>query len=181
MADFNLRALIRDVCDKSSDAEPDLLVKEVLRRIERRDTRAALEQALPTVVQSVISSYRFTTDRPQTAPADHFGSDAHTGAASGGAHPIKASRSSKVAGIRDTIGRALRERISVGHDRSAWKFLGDCTADDLEYAAQLRDDLAKSNAHRAKQLRELADALREADVETVRDLPDLATRLDTAA
>lgn len=181
---FNLRTLIREVCDTSSATAPELLVKEVLRRIDRRDAQVALEQALPYIVHSVVSSHRFTAPppgRPHTAPADQTAFDALADDVSGGATPIKQPRSTKVASIRDTIGRALRERISVGHDRSEWKFLGDCTADDLEYAARLRHDLARANAARARQLHELADALRESGVETVRELPDLAARLDMAA
>lgn len=68
----------------------------------------------------------------------------------------------------------LNDRINIGPDLSDWKFLGDCTAADLDYAAQLREDHARRNAARAGQLRKLAELLDEHQVATVGELPSTA-------
>lgn len=161
---FDLRALIREVCNTSTMTDPASIAKEVGRRIGRNQQADALDQALPLVVQHVISRYRaISVPQQRTAPAPN--------------------RSRKVASIRETWRRMLRDRIAVGPAVGDWKFLGDCTADDLAYAAAIREDHARRNAARAEQLRQLVDLLVEHGVETVGQLPDqvLAARLEAAA
>lgn len=147
---FNLRALVREVCDESHQADPAMLAKEVDRRIRKADRDAALEQALAAFMWQFVSRDRSSvaTSRP--------------GAVSG--------RSSKVAGIRG-LARAQRDRVSVGPDPSDWKFLADCTADDLDYAAALREEYAQRVMARADQYRRLAELLAEHGVATVGELP----------
>lgn len=161
---FDLRALIRDVCDSSTMADPVTLAKEVARRIGRNHQREALEQALPVVVQHVVSRRQPIAVPEQRAPS-------------------AASRSRKVASIRETWRRMLRDRIAVGPAVSDWKFLGDCTAADLAYAAAIREEHARRNAARAHQLRDLADLLTEHGVSTVSELPEpvLSASLQEAA
>lgn len=161
---FDLRALVREVCDTSTMTDPATLAKEVGRRIGRNEQRAALDQALPLVVQHVISR-RQPIAMPEQRSA---------------ATP---NRSRKVASIRETWRRMLRDRIAVGPDTSDWKFLGDCTAEDLAYAAAIREDHARRNAARAQQLRDLADLLAEHGASTVSELPEpvLSASLQEAA
>jgi hypothetical protein len=163
---FDLRALIREVCDNSTMADPATLAKEVSRRIGRNQQREALDQALPLVVQHVVSRQRagFVPERRTSDIATP-------------------SRSRKVAAIRETWRRMLRDRIAIGPAASDWKFLGDCNADDLGYAAAIREDHARRNAARAEQLRNLAELLAEHGVATVAELPEptLAASLDAAA
>jgi hypothetical protein len=144
-------------------ADPAALAKEVGRRIGRNQQAAALQQALPVVVQHVVSRSRgaYVPEQRTTPP----------------------SRSRKVASIRETWRRMLRDRIAVGPDVADWKFLGDCTADDLAYAAAIREDHARRNAARAQQLRDLAERLAEHGVSTVADLPEpvLSASLQEAA
>lgn len=167
---FNLRALIRDVADSSTIADPATLADEVARRIGPKQRADALAQALPTVVQHVVSR-----DRAQVTPGGQRLADAHRGPSARG--------SSKVAGIRETWRRMLRDRIAVGPARDDWKFLADCTATDLQFAAEIREEHARRNAARADQLRELADRLARAGVATVGQLPDsdLGAALGAAA
>lgn len=169
-APFDLRALVREVAAESEAADPAIVAKEVERRLDRAALGEALAQALPIVVYHVAG-------RPATSPTPSPGQqqcDTHTGAAGGG------PTSSKVAAIRETWRRHLRDRVSVGP--SEWKFLADCTADDLAYAAALRDDLAAANAARANWLRELAERVTNAGVERVEQLDDdqLAQHLGAA-
>lgn len=151
MTDFNLCALVREVCDESDQTDPTMLAKEVNQRIRRADRDAALEQALGAVLWQFVSRHRSSVGPSQPAVG------------SGG-------RSSKVAGIRG-LARALRDRVSVGSDPSDWKFLGDCTAEDLAYAAGLREEHARRVMARADQYRRLAELLAEHDATTVHELP----------
>ena len=127
MSDFDLRALIREVCDGSTITDPATLAKEVGRRIDRSDERAALDQALPTILQHHISRSRGFMN----SPGGQIRCDTHRPAAAGApiSEPV---RSRKVAAIRETWQRMLNDRINIGPDLSDWKFLGDCNAEDLD-------------------------------------------------
>lgn len=170
MDDFNLHHLIREVCDSSTMPDPRSLAAEVARRIPRKLERAALEQALPILVQHHVSRSR------SSSPSSHAAAEAHVARATGG-------RSRKVTGIRDTWRRMLRERIAVSDAGGDWKFLADCTTDDLAAAAAIREQHAARNAARAAQFRDLAELVASHGVGTVGQLPDtvLAARLDVAA
>lgn len=163
MNNFDLRALIREVADTSAATDPATLAKEVGWRIGRNYQGEALEQALPTVVQHVISRSRGNL----SVPGGHVIADTHVMRAAGAPN-----RSRKVAGIREAWRRMLRYRVNIGPDASDWKFLADCTAVDLDYAARLREDHARRNAERAAQLRHLAELLAEHGVATVGELPE---------
>lgn len=160
MTDFDLRKLVREVCENSEVADPAQLAKEVNQRIKRQERDAALEAALPLFVRVELGQMRMSTHRVRPGPQS----------------------SRKVAGIRETWRRMLRDRINVGPDVSDWKFLADCTATDLDYAASIREENARRNAARAEQYRQLAELLEEHGVATVGELPDetLGTALDGA-
>lgn len=163
MPEFNLRALIHEVCDTSTITDPTTLAKEVARRIGRNQQREALEQALPVLVLNVISRSRGgATDTPGGQGAD----DLQLPTAAGG------QSSRKVRGIRETWRRMLRDRVSVGPDRGDWKFLADCDADDLAYAEQIRRDHAAANVAAADRFAALRELLDEHGVATVGELPD---------
>lgn len=174
MSEFNLRALIREVADTSTIADPDTLAKEVASRIGRNHVRAALEQALPSLVQAMLSrqrgSFIVPGDQMRVGPQGLDVAGAPT-----------SNRSRKVQGIRSMWAAQLRERICVGP--KSYKFFGDCDADDLNSAASVREDHARQNAANAARLREIADLLTKHGVDTVRELPDsiLGAALSDAA
>lgn len=58
MSDFDLRKLVREVCDTSTIADPGMLAKEVSARIKRNQRDAALKQALRVFVQNCVSLAR---------------------------------------------------------------------------------------------------------------------------
>lgn len=162
MTDFDLRKLVREVCDTSEIADPAQLAKEVNGRLKRQERDAALEACLPLFVQTVLGQMRMSTHRPEpTAPQE----------------------SRKVRGIREAWRRMLRDRISVGPNEGDWKFLSDCTGTDLDYAASIREEHARRNMARAEQYRQLAELLEEHGVTTVGELPDdtLGSALGEAA
>lgn len=179
-AGFDLRALVREVCDTSVLTDPPALAKEVARRIDEGDLREALEQVLPVFVQHVVSRRRGDSSDP---PTGQMNTGTQPAGAGRGPTRIPAQRSRKVAGIREAWRKHLRDRIAVGPDRSDWKFLGDCTRDDLGYASAIRRRHAETNAAAADRLDGLAELLAEHGVERVADLPDpmLAGALDAAA
>jgi hypothetical protein len=158
MSEFSLSHLVREVCRDSDILAPDLLAKEVNRRIRKTDRDAALQDALESYVGQYVARHRsgFTV-----SPGGQTVRDAHNPAAAGG-------HSHKVAAIRD-IARSLRDRVSVGPDE--WKFLSDCTADNLAYAAAMREEHARQTFARAQQYRRLAELLDEHAVSTVGELP----------
>lgn len=162
MTDFDLRKLVRDVCENSTVADPAALAKEVDRRIKRQERDSALEACLPLYVQRELGQMRMATHRPA---------------------PATPQSSRKVQGIRETWRRMLRDRINVGPDVADWKFLADCTAEDLAYAASIREEHARRNAARAEQYRQIAELLEEHGVDTVGELPDttLGSALGDAA
>lgn len=148
MSELNLRAMVREVCDTSDYPDPAMIAKEVNRRLKKTERDAALELVLPVFVQNVIGQMRM----------------GHSHA------PPKSSR--KVSSIREAWRRVLRDRINVGPEPGDWKFLGDCGADDLTYAAAIREEHARRNAARAEQYRRVAELLDEHGVPFVKDLPD---------
>lgn len=148
-ADFNLRALVRDVMDNSTLKTPDEIATEVAKRIPKACVAAALQQSLRTFARQVISE-----ERPH------------------GRHGVSApvsSRSSKVAGIRDGWQRKLRARYHVGE--GAYEFLGECTAENLIFIASDLDEQAARKQTRARGFRRLAEALGEHGADRVKDLP----------
>jgi hypothetical protein len=161
MSDFNLRALVHEVADNSTIADPELLAKEVASRIGKNHVRAALEQALPTLVRAMM------TRTPLISPGGHGPDDTHMRTAAGGSVP---NRSRKVQEIRSAWAAQLRERICVGP--KSYKFFGDCTFDDLTAAASVREAHAQQNAQAAFRLHTVADLLRRNGVAMVRELPD---------
>ena len=125
---LNLRALVREVSASSLIPDPSQLADEVYRRLPESDRDAALQQSLRQFVRQVMSEERMQT---------HIGSPAGPGT------------SAKVQGIRDHWQKALRNSLNVGE--GVWKFLGDCTAADLMFAADQRREQASRNRAKAAQ------------------------------
>jgi hypothetical protein len=159
--EFDLRALVREVCDSHPSPDPTMLAKEVNQRIGEDDRDVALEQALMTVVMHTVSRSRHSA-----SPGGQWAPETQMRFAAGG------FPSHKVASIREAWRRVLHDRISVGPEPDAWKFLGDCTVADLSYAAALREEHARRTAARAAQYRRLAALLTEHGVTTVGQLPE---------
>jgi hypothetical protein len=160
VSEFSLSRLVREVCRDSDIIAPDLLAKEVNRRIRKADRDAALQEALESYVGQYVARHRSGFS---VSPGGQPCADAHSGSAAGG-------HSHKVAAIRD-IARSLRDRVSVGAGPGEWKFLADCTAENLAYAAAMREEHARRTYARAQQYRRLAELLDEHGVSTVGELP----------
>lgn len=163
MTSFDLAALVREVCNHSADANPEVIAKHVNHRISRHDRDAALEQALVAYVRAVVTRSRLSMAVSQITPGgQRFNGDQHTPATGG----------HRSAPIREAWRKVLRNRIPVGPEPGEWRFLADCTVPHLDYAATVREELARRNANCARQYRALGAALIEHGVTTVGELPD---------
>lgn len=166
-AELNLTALIRAVIDESDEVAPEAIAKLVLDRVKANQRADALRQALPALVRSEFlrGSPGFS---PTSTPARQGTVEDHGTRAGGG------PTSSKVAAIREHWRAVLRQRIAVGDGE--YRMLSDCTALDLEAAAERRRQHATQTLARATQLDALAALVREHGVSTVGELPDTALR-----
>lgn len=159
---FNLHSVIREVRDEMTSPDPRMLTKEVNQRIKPADRDTALEQALAIAVYNVISRSRYST-----SPDDHAQVDAQDRDVGGGPQ-----RSSKVAGIREAWRRVLESWTNTGPGPGEFKFLGDCTASDLEYTVSINEEHARRTLANAAKNRRLAELIAEHGVTVVRELPD---------
>src|SRR5690606_20890492 len=55
--------------------------------------------------------------------------------------------------------QVLRTRLAVGSNDQAWKFLGECGANDLRRAAAIRREMAERNMRAAERLERLAETM----------------------
>lgn len=193
MTDFSLRHLIREVLDSSTMNDPHSIAPEVLRRVEDGDLRAALGECLPAMVREMIRASRnggipnlSATPPAGPRPAPRLTLHAQpstpevmseapgTGPmASVGRRPVaKPGRSAKVAAIRESGPKWLRDRLNTGADPREWKRIGDCSFSDLMFAAAQRRDQAARTSAAAERLEALAELVRAHGVGRVRDLPE---------
>jgi len=147
---FDIRALIRDYLDETEMTDFREMAAELSGRLSAKQVRAALVEALPSLIQTINQQRRMNNS-------------VLAGAAG---VPV---RSAKVAGIAAMHAAALRVLIHVGEGRN--KQLGDCTYEDLLFAAEERREQARRNAAKAEQFEALAAKLRAAGVQHVADLP----------
>jgi hypothetical protein len=185
VTDFNLRHLIREVLDSSTLSDPHAIAAEVARRIDDADLRTALEQCLadpvreeirrnrngglPTLTPPPPSSPRLTLHTQPAVMAEQPGGAPRPVIKTTPARPV--GRSAKVAAIRESGPRWLRDRLNTGAEPREWKRIGDCTFTDLMFAAAQRRDQAARTSAAAERLERLAELLRTHGVDRVRDLP----------
>jgi len=146
---FNLRALVRQVIDETDLTSPDEILNKVVEMVPKQHLREALRQALRDHVKNEIT-------RTNVAPM------------------TPAGPSPKVAAIRDSWRKALRDRISVGPND--WMMLGDCSYEHLMYAAEERYEHARLNQAKGDWFTSLAEAVQDNGVDRVSDLPETTLR-----
>lgn len=147
-----LRALIRQCVDETETTDPEIIVKEVLARLDPADYADHLRLLLRAAVREVWSDQRtHAFDRPTPA------------------------RSSKVDAIRD-VRALLNSTINLGG--SEFKRLGDCGTADLLAACAVMRQLAATHARRASTYESIAGLLAQHRVKRVEDLPaDVLARI----
>lgn len=149
-ADFDLRSLIHAELESSPVADPHVVAEHVVKRINDHDLRAALAACLPDYVRNIAH-------QPGTSPTP------------GDAAASTSSPSRKWAASNEWA-TYLRERICVDAAGRTWKFLGECTGDDLLSVARFRRTQAGALLLRAERFEALAEKMRCHRAATVADL-----------
>lgn len=152
---YDLRKTVRDFLDETDLTDFKEMAAELSARVPAKQLRDALAQALPHLLATVNQQRRM--NNPVLAGT--------------AAAPV---RSAKVAGIAAMHAAALRVLVHVGDGHN--KQLGDCTYEDLMFAAEERREHARKNLAKADQFEALAERMHAAGVARVADLPsgDLA-------
>ena len=151
-----LRNLIRDVAKRRPKAQPDAIAAAVVRRTPDDMVYAYYEEALRPLVADILrldrnSAITSMRQRSSNAPANS-------------ARPLSA----KVAAIRAVDwDKIFCSRISTA---DGWKQVGDCSADELIEAAQVRRRDAERNIEMANFYEDLASRIKNAGVATAREL-----------
>lgn len=156
----NIGAIIREVVQESTSPDPEIIAKEVLSRLTVPDQLLVFEQILTERVADELRAIRYRNKAHAKRGDKTVGSG---GRRSGGP-------SRHVAAVRELWRERLRESIAVG-DRQ-YRFLGDCTAADLTWAAEFRNVQAKKNRALATWFDDLAALVEQHDVATVGELPE---------
>jgi len=159
---FNLGQVVTDALESTDLASPDEIAEYVAANVGSRQLRAALAQALPQYVATVIQRRRSSNMilDPSMAPKVDEAPEVKPGK-----QPF---RSLRVTAIRDAWAKALADRVHVD---GSYKLFGECTYDDLVFAAEERQEHARRNAAKAEQYRAVADRLKRLGLETVSELP----------
>lgn len=143
---------------------PHALTKAVLAEIGHDPTQvyAALSEILPSYCRLIIGVQRRNDNPYPILPPD----------SPPPAPPGRKNVSRKVQAITDAVTAWwVAELAKQYHVESGFRYLGDCTADDLEWSANERRHQAAANLAEAERIDTLAAAMRRYKAATVRDLP----------
>lgn len=138
MSGFDLRATCLAALDKAESPDPAVVADQVAESIDSRYLRVALRAALRSYMPSLVARQR--TRRPDPSPGNG---------------------SSKWRSASDR----LHVAFAIG-DRQ-WKWLRDCTADDLMAGVDARRALAAGTIREADRYEALAKLVAERGVGTV--------------
>ena len=150
---FNLRHAIRDYLAGSDEMDPNRIADAVMKQIPRSAYGRVIRELLRGAVVDEMGEQRRRAMSSKPSPVTPGRSRFHGWKARQGDQWLK----------------ALRAPVKVGD--SAFKALGECTADDLDYAARHRYDLASANRVQARKFEAYRDAVVENGVTTFGELP----------
>lgn len=153
--DFSLNELVRRVISVSDNADPGSLADEVMEQIPGYAVRNALAECLRDFIRIRLPKLHAPISGADLDSVDK-----------------PSSRSWKRDALRTWSRETLRDRVHVGPKPTDWKFLGDCTVKDLQFAAQERRTMAASIYAAADRYDKLAAILAEHQATTVQDLDD---------
>lgn len=148
-AGFSLNGLADEAIASAVDADYDAIAKEMAKLIPLADREAALIQ----LCRIYLMSYKPRLSRVREA------TDAPAG---------RGQRSAKVAAYQQHA-RFFHILVQVGANSNKW--MGDCTYDDLLYAARIRREQAAAITAAAEDHETVAALVKKHKVGTVRELP----------
>lgn len=148
----SLTDLIRSTASEITDPDPRAVALAVAERTDDDTIREHYAESLIGTVRVILGKdrQRALSNPPETLPQ---------------------SSPSKVEQRRSWWQSVLWSRVSTGE---SWKFLGDCTADDLKFAMKERFDMADSIRATGDRYAALAELVTSHAVDTVAELPDEA-------
>jgi hypothetical protein len=156
------RDLIRKQINEGN-VDPRDIARHILMHNLSRAQRVALARvALTGMAREELGKQHRSVMSPPSAPPKTYETPAGTFV------------SAKVA-ARRAAGDSWRERalrIAVHCGPGYWKPLGQCSVDDLAFAAREREELAVSNTREAEKFRALAKLVEHAGVNSVSELDD---------
>lgn len=150
MSALNLRGLVREILDETTEADPGKIAVLVLDHVPDDQLRDALAQVMRLFVRQVISEVRI-------APPPHV-TPIHA------APSVRSAHSWKGEAIREAWREKKRDRFHVGGGR--WKVLDDCTYDDFIAIAEEREKQAEQNQAQGRRYRRFALALKHEEAAT---------------
>jgi hypothetical protein len=163
MSTLTLRGILTDILNNTDLTDVHEIMQEILKRIPKARYHEVLEVLLIDYVRHYLGTTRTRSNMPPASAFPKIVNSKHAGG-------IKSTTTStKVAAIRDGWQQHLRDRISIG--QGDYKFLKDCTYDDLMHAAKQREKLAEANKAWAARFHGYAALLTEYDVKTFGELP----------
>lgn len=145
--EFSLSALVRAALE-SDEPDPHRIAENVIASMSLADARMALAETLPNYVREIIRSQR--RGRAATAPP-------------------ASQRWGNVAELHAS-GELTLLRVRV-FALGQWKFLGDCTRDDVQAIADDRDAEAAANTAAADRFKRLRTAMGRKRAAVVSELP----------
>lgn len=150
---FNLRHAIRDYIAGSDEMDPSRIADAVMKQIPRSAYGRVIRELLRGAVVDEMGEQRRRAMASKPSPVTPGRSRFHGWKARQG----------------DQWLRALSVPVEVG--AQTYRALGECSADDLDYAARRRYDLASANRVQARKFEAYRDAVLEHGVATFGDLP----------
>ena len=144
--EFSLSRLVRAALE-GDEADPHRIAEDLIASMSLTDARAALAVTLPDYVAKAIHRTRRRGPAPTTSSA----------------------RWDNVAELHAS-GELTLLRIRV-FALGEWKFLGDCTRDDVKDIAEQREAEAAANAAAAERFKRLRAAMGRKRAAVVSDLP----------
>lgn len=172
MALFSLRALIREKLQEGVEPSPAKIADALAEEVESRYLRLALSQALPYLVRDEIRKLRHAAfGRHSETRSDTGGkrvppSDALVAAASG--EPVEQpTEGAKARG--GTLAFTIYQ-VPISFGPGHWKYLGDCTREEVLEGARHLAQRAAENQARADSYQRLAEHMEKAGVDVVRDV-----------
>lgn len=148
-------SIVADVMASCPNPHPRVVADAVIVALPKSRYEEALRESLWLYVRQVSSASHTNPDSSHAVPA--------------GGRPH--SETSAGAGRMGAAVSLAWLRKSVSVSEGVYKFLGDCTADDLDVLAEVRRAHAKSNAEAADRYERLASLMREARAATLGALP----------
>lgn len=171
-SEFSVIQIIRDVLREIDSPIPDRIAKEVTARVRPDQLQDAFDQMILHYVRHVLSQERVELRRNYNQASIRAAATPDTGNSPDPGQPIEV-RSARLR-IRDLQWEEMLDTYPVylGPGNSNWKYLRDCTPEDLERNAEVLEHTARRTMTRAAAIRGFAGFLREHRLGTVGDIPE---------